>query len=160
VKRAVLYATSFLADVVGWLIVLSCWALWGQRLQWKHGVLTMEFKQDSWPARSWYKDWGGTTFGHAIIYNYSYLDDEPIWMHELVHVEQFESECIQNFVWFLVTVALSVRGFPTLWHYGLLWLMFGPLTDIGASYVTAWLRGKDPYTGSVLEEGARGDRDL
>lgn len=153
-KRWIPYITAVFPDLIAYAIVVVLWALWGQRLQWKHGCLTMEFKKDSWPTRTWYKDWGGTTFGHGIIYNYDHLDWEPIWLHELVHVEQYEAECLQNFIVFVFCCVASY-WVPWLWMVGTFQWGLGALMGAMCGYATAWLRGEDLYRGSHLEEAAR-----
>lgn len=148
-KRWILYVASFPADVICWLIILTMWLCFGHQLQWKHGVLTFELKRDSWPQRTWYAGWGGTTFGHGIMFAVDHLDWDPIWLHELVHVEQFEAECLQNTIFFAICTLL---GF---WWVGLIWWAGAPLLGVLAGYTTAWLRGEEFYMGSHLEEAAR-----
>src|SRR5262249_29467778 len=94
------------------------------------------------------KGWGATTFGHGIIFAWDHLDYDPIWMHELVHVEQFEAESLQD------AALLLILGLMGHWWLGLLVAAFGVLTDVFAANITAWLRGEDAYLGSHLEEAA------
>jgi len=72
-------------------------------------------------------------------------------LHELTHVEQYESEANQNMM--IVMPIFTATGH---WYYGLPVWAFGGLTSMFSGYYTAWLRGEQPYWGSVNEEGARG----
>lgn len=148
-KRAFLYLVSLPADIIAWLILLIVWALWGHQLQWRHGVLCCELKPDSWPQRTWYAAWGGTTFGHSIMFAKGHLEHPPIWVHELVHVEQFEAACVLNAMFFVVW---SLGG---LWWAGLIASALMPFANVLAAYITGWLRGEGFYAGSNLEEAAR-----
>ncbi len=75
--------------------------------------------------------------------------------HEITHVEQFESEAIQNCVMNILAVLAGLLWGVTLWPYTLAWWAVGGLTAIGAGNITAFLRGEAPYTGSHFEEAAR-----
>jgi hypothetical protein len=152
---------------IGWPMVLIVRALWGENLAWESPpapmaggpVLTCSFRASSWPARTWYSKWGGTTAGHAIIYNAG--EQTPggwshVQKHEHVHVEQFEGACVSGFILGLLAfVPVISLGHPEaavgLW-LGIWWAGY-MLMGIG-NWIAAWLRGEDPYRGSAHEESA------
>lgn len=148
-KRALIYLWSLPSDLVAWAIVLFVHLLWGHRLVRRHGVLATELHPTSWPSRTWYKNWGATTFGHGIMFNDGELEREDLWRHELVHVEQYESEALQN----LGILAYFLVVGP--WWAGLAWCALGGLLSMVSGFGTAFCRGEGPYTGSHLEEAAR-----
>jgi hypothetical protein len=150
-KRVVLHLLCVPADVLACAIVLFVWACWGEKLQIKRGVLCCQLKETSWPARTWYDGWAATTFGHAIMFGYGQIGWDPLWHHELVHVEQFEANCLASTLLFLLFCALH---HPWL---GLLLWSLGPTLAVVSAFATAWFRGEDPYLGSHLEEAARAE---
>ncbi len=147
-KRLLLFALCLPADIVAWSIVLFCRLFWGSNLRWRApGALTMNFLPDSWPMRTWYKSWGGTTFGHGMI-----LYPDPIektLKHEFVHVKQFEGSCL---VAALTALLLLITGAG--------WLTIAPVLTLHwfarvlTANAAAWLRGESFYRGSIEEEAA------
>ena len=114
--------------------------------------------------------WGATTLGHGGFYGPGkskmlvWEGGDPklveAWVtteeHENVHVEQFEASMLRALmvatVYAIVFLALghpitALVTFLVHWWLGY-WLMGG------ANWLTAWLRGEDPYRGSHHEEGA------
>lgn len=88
--RYFLYAFTLPTDLIGWLVVLFVGLAWGTGMPtWIDGVLVATMKRDSWPGRTWYAKWGGTTLGHAVFLKEGV--SPRVLVHELVHVEQFES---------------------------------------------------------------------
>lgn len=158
-RRAVLYSVCLPANLVAWLIVLVVRLLWGEDLRWQWGVLSVELKSESWPSRTWYKGWAGTTFGHGVMYasgKRGGVAPSLVERHELVHVEQFEV-CVLGSLVLLIgpVIALVLLGHWVLALAGGL----GLLTLSGAvfllvSVVSAWLRGEPAYRGSSHEESA------
>jgi len=148
-------------DLVGFLIVLTVGLAWGKKgnkVGWDNRVFWAQIDDDSWPAKTWYRRWGATTFAHNIMFGRSQIDRPDLWAHELTHVEQYEAEAVQAtglvFAgWGLWQLGLSLDVlFPSF----LLFLCaFNGLSVFAAGMLTAWLRGEDPYTGSHLEESAR-----
>lgn len=132
--------------LVSYLIVAIVRAAWGEKLWWDRGVLFTRLRADSWPARTWYRGWGGTTFGHAVMLGPN--ADNFTVAHELVHVEQFEANAIVGLL-----AALAVVGW-SWWMAIFLWVAV-PYLSYVASLAVAWLRGESTYSGSHLEEAAR-----
>jgi hypothetical protein len=155
--------------IVGWPVVLFIRAAWGTNLCWENApksgglpALTCELKPDSWPARSWYKGWSATTFGHAIFY----ASDERVYAvdgkwgtvqeHEHVHVKQFESAMVGHaLLGLLVGAPLEFVSFEagiavalSIWFLGFLVFLVG-------GWLGALLRGEPVYRGSAHEEAAR-----
>lgn len=89
-KRSIVYLASIPGDLVGWLMVLAVWLLWGTGLRWEFGVLSCVIKPKTLPVKrpkgpwpsGWYlmnrkaarcgkeapRPWGGTTVGHAMFF--------------------------------------------------------------------------------------------
>lgn len=167
-RHVVLYVLGLPWDLfLGWPMVLLARLFWGENLSWESTpkgepggpVLTCSFKKGSWPNRTWYAKWGGTTVGHAIVYNHDQRYPgswSEVQRHEHVHVEQFEGVCASSFLVGLgVGVTVAALGHPgagaiigvVLWWAGYLIMGIG-------NYAAAWLRGEDPYRGSSHEESA------
>jgi hypothetical protein len=105
-------------------------------------------KPSSWPARTWYRNWGGTTFGYGIML--SATAGNPVIEHELVHVEQAEANTIAGLVMGAIASAVILSPWPLFVG----WLGGAALAYVGAS-VAAALRGEaDAYRGNHLEEAA------
>ena len=162
-RRALLYLVSLPADILwGWPIILLIRLLWGKNFEWESEALVCDLRPESWPARTWYTRWGGTTLSpHAIFYKDG-LRNSPgkpwagIQVHEHVHVEQGEASCLRSFLVALGTSVLLLtlgHSWPALWAGLILWILGYPLMGI-ANWGTAWLRGEEPYEGSNHEESA------
>ena len=146
------------SDIIVWLATLVVWALWGTKLHWCNG-LWCELKESSWPARTWYKPWGGTTFGHGGFYNDGLSGekgiDTYIEFHENIHVEQYEAGMLRTFI-----IALAILIFTGNWILaGAIWISGGLLT-FGPNWLTALLRGEPAYRGSHHEEAAYAQTEL
>jgi len=157
-RGALLYFFALPSDLLVWLAVLIVTAAWGRKLHWLRGVWC-EFKPNSWPVRTWFKDWGGTTLGHGGWYAPDHSGgrglDTPIEVHEQTHVEQYEVGC---FVGFILAVAFCLSHVLTDLAMGIgggvaIWTLTGWMFML-AGYAVAWLRGEPVYMGSVHEEGA------
>lgn len=173
-RRAILFVLCLPMNLlVGWPVILFIRAAWGTNLRWEIApgsgglpALTCELNPDSWPARTWYKNWGATTFGHAIFY----AAGERVYAvngtwgtvqeHEHRHVEQFEgamaSHAILGLLLFLTLVGVApiaavVCGL-SVWFLG--WLVF-----LVGGWTAALLRGEPVYRGSAHEEAARAQAD-
>jgi len=130
-----------------WPAVAFIRLAWGESLKWEHGVLVVRLKKDSWPMRTWYKNWGGTAFGHAFMLAPDM--SEQVSKHELVHVEQLEASALAGLI---LGILFAVLGW---WWVGLLvWPLNTALVYLCAG-ATAALRGKTFYRGNHLEEAAR-----
>lgn len=161
-NRYIPYLWTWPFDLPVWLVWLGLWALWGEKLRWEEGSLVFNWKQDSWPARTWYKEWGGTAIGHAVFYNWYVSEEtdpekwEPIKVHEHKHVEQYEASMLGSFI--LGSLAFIVDAAQGNWLAGVLLggaIWFGGYLWMGGpNWLLAWVRGKDPYRGSLHEEAA------
>lgn len=162
-NRFIPYIWTWPFDIIVWLVWVILWAAWGEKLRWEDGCLVFNWKVDSWPARTWYRKWGGTTMGHAIFYNWYVREEgevekfEPIQVHEHVHVEQFEVWMLSSLIIGLIVqltvgfahgewVTGSVLG-GIIWFLGYAWMGVG-------GFLTAIVRGEDAYRGSAHEEAA------
>ena len=142
------------ADLFAWSVVLFVWALWGHKLHFLGLVLQTEFKPDSWPMRTWYKNWGGSNFGHGAIYRPGRTGgdgmDTRTEVHEHFHGEQVEASMV--FTQLIGLYAYFVIG--AHWGHCLaLWCSGIFVPYLCASFV-AWVRGEEFYRGNVNEEGA------
>jgi hypothetical protein len=153
------YTYTWPFDILIWVAVLVLWALWGTKLHWLEG-LWFEFKPNSWPMRTWYKRWAGTTLGHGGFLAPGRAGKEGIdtstEFHEHIHVEQYEGAMFQSFI-YGVTVFTVLTCFS---HSlageiigGAIWLSGGMLS-YGCSATQAWLRGESWYMGGTKEESA------
>jgi hypothetical protein len=153
-KYTVLRLLTLPADILGWLIIVFIRLCWGTKLQSKEGILTTTLRKDSWPIRSWYKNWGGTTFGHAMMFNPYTENVNRLFSHEKVHVEQFEVVAILSLplaIWLVV---------QTNYVFAAAVILFSGFINVLTALFVAWLRGENPYRGSVLEEAAYDSTDL
>ena len=149
-KRSILYLACLPSDLVAWSLVLILWALWGTKLHWEKGVLVAEYKPESWPVRTWYKTWRGTTYGHAVMLHPAHTD--ATIKHELVHVEQCEVTALFSLIWGSVFMAhsRSLYGLCVV----LAFLVANTFTYALMAMLTAVLRGESAYWGSIQEEAA------
>jgi hypothetical protein len=160
-RKLARYAISLPPDLLAWAILVLLRPLAGKRLVVKHGCLALELRPgwfrnlygnpETTPKGGFVR--GATTLGpHAVLFNLGELDLADIWQHELVHVEQYESEAVQNAV---LTAFLSPWGLgPFVTILGLAWWTLGGLLAMLAGYATAFLRNEPTYRGSHFEEAA------
>lgn len=154
IKRLVLVLACSVPDIVTSIPALVMWLFFGENLRrvttefsW---ALAFNLKKDSWPERTWYKGWGGTTFGRIIMLGHG-DDREDLVQHELVHVEQYEAGCLFG----ALLLGLAPVLFPLIgmWFPFVLWALSSWLFTLTAM-VAAWLRGEEFYRGSHREEAA------
>jgi hypothetical protein len=118
-------------DLVLWLLwILPFWLLWGEHLRFQHGALVFNLKEGSWPNRTWYSRWGGTTLGNAIMYNYGRGgDNDRIQVHEEFHQKQYRGVMFSSFLTSLIlffmlihtaTWVFSIVTCAVLWNTGYL----------------------------------------
>jgi hypothetical protein len=140
-------------DILAWLIVLFVRLFWGQKLHWVGLVLQAEFKPGSWPMRTWYENWGGTSFGHGAIYRPKAAGDDGLdtktEVHEHHHTEQFEGSMLFTFLVGLFCFFMDME----LVYCLAIWFS-GSFVPYFCSGFVALLRGEDFYRGNVQEEGA------
>lgn len=166
------YIFTFLWDVtVAWPVVILVRLLWGRNLRWekppfpKPGgpVLVCEFKEGSWPNRTWFSGWAGVTLGHAIVYNSGVADPDGwsmIQEHEHVHVEQYEGSSLGYFfhgLWVGTAASFMSPTFGPIIGVVLWWT--GPAIMVFADQLVALMRGEDAYAGSSHEESAYAQAD-
>ena len=118
-----------------------------------------ENPKSMWERYGRWRTGGGTTISpHAIFYGPGRIDLSewsPLRFHEHEHSEQGEAAMLRGLaVAIVVAVVLLALGHPqaALWTGLALWIT--GYWRMGASHVTAWLRGEDPYRGSHIEEAA------
>ena len=140
------YAITLPVDLGAWLLVVIIRALWGESLRWEHGCLIVRLAPTSWPMRSWYRPWGGTTFGHAMMIA---PRADAVIPHELVHVEQVEAHALAGLVVGIVFAALG------WWPVGLAIWWALPLLAYASGGVVAVLRGQSFYADNLFERSAR-----
>jgi len=144
--RYFLYVFTLPTDLIGWAVMLFVGLVWGDGTPaWNDGVLVTTMRRDSWPIRSWYKRWGGTTIGHAVMLAPNMASS--VYTHELVHVEQCEANALCSAALALVLVWWSPLAALLLW-ITLPWLIYI------AAGLCALLRGESYYRGNHLEEAA------
>jgi hypothetical protein len=147
-KNALRYVATLPGDVFfAWPLVLFIRAAWGASLVWREGSLVVTLREGSWPMRTWYREWGGTTFGHGVML----ASGQPpsVLMHELVHVEQIEANAIVGFLFFGLLVCFGG------WWLGLILWPLTPALAYGAASLVAWMRSEpNAYKGNHLEEAA------
>lgn len=156
--------------LISWPLILFVRAAWGKSLRWERRpvvggpVLVCDIRADSWPARTWYKTWGGTTVGHGIFYGHDLVvpgEWSSLQEHEHVHVEQFEGVSISSFLTALwVTILIVSLGHTTVAMItGLaIWMLGYLMMGIG-NYGAALFRGESMYRGSSHEESAYAQGD-
>lgn len=145
------YAYTWPWDLIIWLLILFIWLLWGTKLYWQDGLWCV-LKPESWPKRTWYKKWAGTTFGHG-----GFLSTEKyrVKFHENIHVEQYEVAMLQYFLLgfiFLIATKCWILS-------GCIWLS-GSWFPYTTSALQAKLRGEALYRGNIFEESAYAQTDL
>lgn len=153
------YIYTIVWDLPCWVVLLLMYALWGTKLHWNEG-LWFEFKKNSWPAKTWYNRWGGTTFGHGGFFN-TFLSggegiDTPTEVHEHVHVEQYEAGMLRAFLYAIAVTAVIVYcGHPKVAAItgGAIWFSGSLMTWI-PNWLQAFIRGERAYLGSHHEEAA------
>ncbi|RLD67833.1 MAG: hypothetical protein DRI98_12360 [Bacteroidetes bacterium] len=152
-------------NIIIWIATLIIWSLYGHRLHWNDG-LWCELKKDSWPSRTWYKGWGGTTLGHGGFYATGKTKgqgvDTEIEFHEHIHIEQFEAGMLRVFLIaiFIMSVCLLASQ-PMLGLYIALPLWFaGALITFVPNWLQALIRGEEAYMGSHHEESAYAQTEL
>jgi len=111
--------------------------------------------------RTWYKDWSGTSIGHALMYapHVKPAADgtlHRITVHEQFHVKQFESITLGSFLWAWVPFGvLAAYGHWTAAFVcgSILWLG-ATLQHAVGNWLCAWIRGERAYRDSYHEQAA------
>lgn len=143
--RYLLYVCTLPSDAIAWTAVLLLRALWGSALGWRDGALVVVLRADSWPVRTWYRGWGGTTLAHGILIA---MDRPDVVFHEQQHVRQSEAAGLCALVMGVgLAIAGQVVAGVVLWA-ALPWFVYG------AAMLAAAARGEAPYRHNVLEDAA------
>jgi len=158
-RYLLIWIATFPNDILALLMVLFCWAMWGHKLRWIYGPWC-ELKEKSWPIRTWYSGYGGTTFGHGGILGPGFAGgkgiDTLMERHEDVHVEQHEVAMVVAFTAAGAILAVLLQQPFSVWTWVLplvVWCSGWPAYLI-ASWSVAFLRGESLYRGSSHEEAA------
>lgn len=141
---------------VGMLIALVIHAMWGKEMKIQNGVLVTTLKEDSWPMRTWYKQWGGTCFGYGIMLAPNQVPETLI--HEFVHTEQKEANTLFGLftgLIFSITIGLMGAGALSLIPFLSFWILSAYFIYWAGSLI-ALLRGTKAYRDNHLEKAARG----
>ncbi len=135
----------------GQLLVLIIHALWGAELKYVDDyVLTTTLKSDSWPMRTWYKPWGGTTFGFGIMLAPGM--DPRVMVHELRHVKQLEVSSICGLICGMITWLFTWKLAGVLLMLGS-WFL-SPIMFYICAGIVALLYGQKYYENNIFEEDA------
>lgn len=182
-RRLPLYLASLAPDVLGVIIGLAMFAVFGSRLRVRYGVLWVELADRNRPIRGWfarvpYDKWGGTTFGHVILVTDGGLDwidlqQETIdqlasadlsklkgeehdlaWAVQLALHELTHVEQFEAACLTAVFVVAALMDFAPLRLWALGWWTFVGLITFFGGNLTAVLRNEAFYGGSHFEEAA------
>lgn len=137
-----------LPAVLYMLPLLIAYLLWGQHGSFRRlkNAWCWELRENSWPMRTWYKNWGGTTLSHCIMFAPG--PGRRIEAHELHHVDQFDAQSLCGNI--LGTI-LAIQGH---WVLGLLvWVLLPGLCYLSAG-INAAVSGRRFYRDNVFEVGA------
>jgi len=146
--RILLFAIASLPGVLFAIPPLLVWLIWGENLHMdvKRMAVVFSLKPASWPMRTWYRKWGGTTFGHVIMTRPEV--SKGLLDHEAVHVEQFDGNALLCLA-LGIAVVVSGRSWVGLAIWGL-----GPWAQYISAGIVAVLRGESFYRGNANEESA------
>lgn len=111
----------------------------------RHGAYAIDATWRPWVARWWRYS---TTLGLAVIYHPRHVDLEELRRHEAVHVRQHQDHAFLG-----ALLALAVVWWS--WEAALLLWCASPLFS-APCWLTAWLRGGDPYRDAEHERSAYG----
>jgi hypothetical protein len=142
------------AFVIGMSIAGVVRLAWGKSSRWDQGIWWVILDEKSWPMRTWYKPWAGTTFGPtAVMLAPDFEHDASTVRHEAHHAEQQDAEAVAGFLFAVLLAAFGHFVFAAI-----VWCTIGHLVYFAAR-VVAVSRGEDGYDGNVMEEGAYGVGD-
>lgn len=148
-----LFLITWPLALLSWLGVLFVYFLWGQKLHLVGFTLQCDLKKDSWPTRTWYSRWGGTSFGYGAFYNTGRVGgpgmDTEIEVHEHRHGEQTEIAIVVTFVISVYNFFCGVDFIHCIIVY-----ISGPILLYLAACFVAFMRGKNVYRGNLLEQDA------
>lgn len=155
------YTVTSAWDIIAIPLILVVHLFWGTNLRMEGMSVCTNLREGSWPLNTesdwpfagWYSLWGGTTFGHAIMYNKH--PAKATVVHEHVHEHQFEATMLKSFIVSLIVLLATGK----IWLSLVLWSL-GYLLYLCSNWITAKLRGASAYKGSVHEEHAYAVGDL
>lgn len=159
-KKA-LITFAILPSQLLYLIVVLPLAVFGHNFRRYGRLFFFDLRPGTWVARR-YRGWAATTFGRVVMF--APEGATPLVVeHERVHVRQFEADCFGGLVSGVVYLTLGSifcalggrLGYLWAWVYGLgvLWALTH-FFALGASYLVAYLEGKNAYRNSHREEAA------
>jgi hypothetical protein len=143
--RPLVYLCCLAVDLIAWSILLFAKVVLGGTLEIRNGVLLLFCKKPLPTFR-------GMTFGHAIIIEIEYKDNEKLMRHEMFHVKQIEAAAVTGGILAAFFAFMGLR-------WSLLVFAFMPWISYYASSLTAWMLGGRIYRDNHLELGARGIDD-
>ena len=111
----------------------------------QHGAYAIDATWRPWVARFWRYS---TTFGLSVVYHPEHVGHQEMERHEAVHVRQHQDHAFLGAILAIATVWWS-------WEAALLLWLASP-TYSAPCWLTAWLRGGDPYRDAEHERSAYG----
>lgn len=141
----------------GTLAALVIHALWGSTKWWEGGALFVRLRSDSWPARTWWKGWGGATLGYGVMVSAD--ANEKIVEHELVHVEQYQALTLGGLWLGLLVFAIthSPMGLVALFAC---WSLTVWCCYFAATLVALLRSEPNAYRGNTFEEAAYAETEV
>lgn len=109
----------------------------------QHGAYAIDATWRPWVAHWWPCS---TTIGLSVIYHPDHLSYDVVREHEAVHVRQHQDHAFLGAILAIATVWWS-------WEAALLLWLASP-TYSAPCWLTAWLRGGDPYRDAEHERSA------
>lgn len=125
--------------VLGLVGAVSCLRVGGS------GAWSIDATWRPWVARRWRYS---TTLGLSVIYHPEHLGHQEVERHEAVHVRQHQDHAFLGAILGLAVVWWS-------WEAALLLWCASPFFS-APCWLTAWLRGGDPYRDAEHERSAYG----
>lgn len=111
----------------------------------QHGAYAIDATWRPWVARFWRYS---TTLGLSVIVHPEHRDLEELRRHEAVHVRQHQDHAFLGAILAIATVWWSREAALLLW-------LASPAYS-APCWLTAWLRGGDPYRDAEHERSAYG----
>ena len=148
-KRYALIPTSLPGYIEGLLFILLAHVFFlAEGIQWDKEHLYFKSTWRPWVEKHWHYS---TTLGHGTIYQSKAGD--RIHQHEPIHIRQIDDMLILSFIIGILcgAAAGSFWWFLGIWCSGIAWQL--------PNFLTAWLRGGDPYRDSEHERSAYAQTD-
>lgn len=160
-RHIFVYVYCLAGDLIGYLIALVMYAIFGGKLIWENGLWCAVPDESLW-CRKIAKGFSGGTVGHGGWLRMRLIGgdgiDTELESHEHLHVEQYEVVMLLVFViligWTIQAIYLGTIA--AMWPLLLVYWALGGLLGTVAAWIVAWLRGESMYRGNTMEEGAYG----